>query len=477
MKIEEATKQLIRSSAHMLASGMKLQEVADAMGCSTETIRTLKFHHSNLWAREAMMAKHRRQLDKLKGHAQEKTPGGPDIGLGISRSGPRRQRIRKRGTDCGAYRRDQLWLTWNDQGAGPASIFARWNAMTDEQRIKECPGAWRTVRTRSVVSGAIIRARSERGGNDRDSWQAALEPPEKTLKGIRTATALSAAGLSWAEIAARMGVGVGTIHYYRDDHAETWRAEYDRAMQIAVEVVRREAGTDAILIDPREYIRRARACLRWTKAAGQELFAPGSAPTICSFLKSYVLPIRLSEASEASKELYEGTADLWAAFTGDPPLTAISCETLAQFKACLQRMPGKRRGMAMSPNTVRKHLKYVQMILDKAGPPGYRNRDAAGIISTSPPWIKPPRAEDRLPRFVNAELLGMAYNGAVAMEEPRLAGVKARLGGGRFWLSRLIVSSAGGRSSKCGWTKLAGTVAGLTCRPKDSSRAAARPFT
>ena len=268
------------------------------------------------------------------------------------------------------------------------------------------------------------------------SWLAACEPPEHTLKGIRTATALAAAGLTWREIAAKMDVTLATIHYWRDDHAETWRQEYARAMEAAVVLIQSQAGTDAVLTDPQEYIRRARACQRWTKAAGVELFGADEAPTVSTFYRDYYLPVRLADNPEPTKIQYQETVDLWAAITGDPPLKDISCEMLARFKTCLQRMQGLKRFTRMSPNTVRKHLKHLQILLDKAGPPGYRNRDAAGIISIIPPWIKPPRSEDKLPRIVTPELLSQVYLATVAMEEPRLPGVK----GPAWWKTLLVVA-------------------------------------
>jgi len=242
--------------------------------------------------------------------------------------------------------------------------------------------------------------------------------------------------MTWPEIAERMGVTIGTVHYWRDDHAETWRLEYARAMEAAVLLVQSQAGTDAILTDPQEYIRRARTCQRWTKAAGRELFTAGEAPTVATFYQTYYLPIRLADNPEPTKVQYQGTVKLWVAITGDPPLKDVSCEMLARFKTCLQKMQGLNRFTRMSPNTVRKHLKHLQILLDKAGPPGYRNRDAAGIISTIPPWIKPPRSEEKLPRIVTQELLGLVYTAAVVMEEPRFPGVKAPA----WWKALLAVA-------------------------------------
>ena len=261
-------------------------------------------------------------------------------------------------------------------------------------------------------------------------------PSQKTQDNIRKATALAAAGLDRAAICAAMQIPLTTLHAWHDEYPELWKIELDRAMEAAVVIVQSQAGTDAILEDPEAFIRRARACQRWTKTVGRELFPVGEAPTLSTFHATYYVPVRLADCAEVTKEQYQGTLDLWVAITGDPPLKDISCEMLARFKACIQKMRGLKPGTRIASNTVRKHLKHVQILLDKAGPPGYRNRDAAGIIPTSPAWIKPPRIEERIPRFIAPELLGQVYLATVAMEEPRLPGIKAPA----WWKALLVIA-------------------------------------
>ena len=71
----------------------------------------------------------------------------------------------------------------------------------------------------------------------------------------------------------------------------------------------------------------------------------------------------------------------WGRVTGDPPLAEISTQTLLRFREkLLQAMGGKQPGSTQSPTTVRKTLRHVQAVLDKAGPAGPRNRDAANLI-------------------------------------------------------------------------------------------------
>lgn len=250
-------------------------------------------------------------------------------------------------------------------------------------------------------------------------------PPEKTREQIRRASALVAAGLSKAEIAEKMAVSLGTVNHWRDTYALTWQEEYSRAMEAAVILIRSQAGTDQVLEDPAAYIRRAQACERWGRKNNQPLFPVPEAPTISSFYETYFKPVRIADSPAPTRKAYEGTISIWCLLTGNPPLKEINVEMLARFKACLQKMRGKCRVGNMAPNTVRKHLRQLQTFLDKAGPPGPRNRDAASVIPGPVPWVKPPRPEEKLPKIITPELLGQVYLATVAMEEPRLPGVKA----------------------------------------------------
>ena len=209
--------------------------------------------------------------------------------------------------------------------------------------------------------------------------------------GIRQATAMVAAGLSQDEIAAALNVPATTIHSWRTDHRKLWDEELARAMETALVLVRSQAGTDKVEEDPATYICRARLCERWARENGRELFPAGEDPTLSSFYATYYLPVRLSDAAEPTKKLYRGTVRLWSLITGDPPLKTIGPELLSRFKNCLERMRGLKPIARMSVNTVRKHLCHLQVLLDKSGPPGFKNRDAAGIIPGPVPWIKPPR--------------------------------------------------------------------------------------
>lgn len=65
-----------------------------------------------------------------------------------------------------AYGRDHLFLTWSAEGLTPAAIRDRWNALSDDERRRVCPAAWRRVRTgesgRNVLKQAIWKAKKEK---------------------------------------------------------------------------------------------------------------------------------------------------------------------------------------------------------------------------------------------------------------------------------------------------------------------------
>ncbi len=159
-------------------------------------------------------------------------------------------------------------------------------------------------------------------------------------------------------------------------------------------------------------------------ANGQALFPADESPTVGSFYATYYLPVRLADSPAVTKAAYEGTIRLWQLLSGDPPLAEVTTEALARFKAALQKMRAKARVGYMAANTVRKHLRHLQSVLDLAGPPGRYHRDAAGILAASP-WVRPPRAEQKEPRTVSQEILSDVYLATVSMEEPRFPGVKA----------------------------------------------------
>ncbi|HVX16241.1 MAG TPA: tyrosine-type recombinase/integrase [Pirellulales bacterium] len=240
---------------------------------------------------------------------------------------------------------------------------------------------------------------------------------------IAQAATMQANGKPLNEIAAALDVKTPSISDWRIRHPTLWDKAHSRAMEANLLLVRELAGTEAVLRDPGESLARARSAERWCKQAGERLLPPAAEMTLCRFYETYYKPNCLAGNRSKSFERYEWVMRAWQLFTGDPPLVQITTETLATFRDAISRLPGRRRLGYTSPNTVRCCLRHLQAVLDKSGPPGRRNRDAAGLLQVVP-WIKPPRELINPPRHVSLEDLSAVYIATACMEKPILAGIK-----------------------------------------------------
>lgn len=109
-----------------------------------------------------------------------------------------------------------------------------------------------------------------------------------------------------------------------------------------------------------------------------------------------------------------------------PPLDEITIEHLAAWRAWLL----ERHEIP----TVNKHLRELAAVLNKAGPPGPRNRDALGALAAAP-WVRPLRWQRELPRAVDVDELGKLYAAAdVALHPTKSAAT---------WWRAWIVAAAG----------------------------------
>ena len=160
-----------------------------------------------------------------------------------------------------------------------------------------------------------------------------------------------------------------------------------------------------------------------------------SAATLTVFYQRYFRVARLSDASPRTIEKYDTTLATWAKLTGDPPMGQITVETLLHFREALKASPGKLPGSMRSLNTVRGALTHLQAVLDKAGPAGPRNRDAAGILPGPAPWVKRPRSVEKMPPIIKAETLRAIYAAAGRMTEPCVPDVPAA----KWWEALICV--------------------------------------
>ncbi len=124
----------------------------------------------------------------------------------------------------------------------------------------------------------------------------------------------------------------------------------------------------------------------------------GLSPSISlwEFYRRYFLPeyLEVRGAADRSRRQYEETLQFWREYTGDPPLVEIDQRTCGQFVRALN---GRLwRGKPLSPNTVRKHCRHLQVIFDRTGPRSRHNRLGAELLD-SPPWLEMPPPREKLP--------------------------------------------------------------------------------
>jgi integrase len=276
-------------------------------------------------------------------------------------------------------------------------------------------------------------AYSAAAGRVATAIEAARQAVEEDLQAaMKRAVELQAYGKSLARIEREDGIRAQQIVRWQTEHSEQWAALEHQAFAAVqsqthagvIEKVRKMAGTDAILQDPDTYLSMADAADKWTKARGESLFATDGEMTLTRFFDEWYKPQRLFQASPGTLKLWECRLKRWRLLTGNPPLTAITPGVLAKFRDALMRTSGQKKNVPASSATVRSALRLIQAVLDKAGPPGRGNRDAAGILPT-PPWVRPPREEQLIPKTIRLELLGAVYAAAVSMRWPKLPGIDA----------------------------------------------------
>ena len=254
---------------------------------------------------------------------------------------------------------------------------------------------------------------------------------------VAKAAALYASGKAFKDIAAEIGAAETTVASwpYKRSTRPLWEAATERAMERIAAAVRARAGTDAVLADVDQFLALAGTCERWHNKQGTSIFPDGEKITLPRFYEEYYKPVRLGDASKDTVKWHELLLRRWVLLTGNPPLDEITSIHLARFRDCLLASRGLRGTRPMSPNTVWGYMAFIQGLLDKAGPPRHRNRDAAGIIDRVP-WAKPPRKLRRVPRIAESDELSALYNAAACMEMPDVPGVKPPA----WWKALLVVA-------------------------------------
>jgi len=270
-----------------------------------------------------------------------------------------------------------------------------------------------------------------------------IEDRNKQL--IIDAVRLVAKGYSYARAAKELDTTKDRINWFRRTYRELWQELLQKEQDAIVKTVRAAAGTDAILADPDLYFLMVKSAEKITGERGEPLFnrklarRPSSAQvdprgeqTLSEFFENYYVP--LSTATKESMYQVRLAITRWRQATGDPPLREIDSAMLARFKKFLSSLRGVRSYKLATPRTVKGRLVYVQSVLDKAGQPGPRNRDAAGVLDRVP-WIRPPKVPQPVPKIVSAEHLSDCYLAAVGMEAPKIDGFKPAA----WWRALLVL--------------------------------------
>jgi integrase len=169
---------------------------------------------------------------------------------------------------------------------------------------------------------------------------------------------------------------------------------------------------------------------------GEELFPTDGKRTLSTFYRDWYVPMRLSDASQRTKEGMELALRFWARLTGDPALSEITPATLVKYRDCLATLDRVNRPGKLSTQTVGTRLRHIQVLLNKAGPPGYRNRDAAGFIVGPVPWIKPPRMVLPPPKNVSLDYLSKLYLAAGDVTSP----LGIEFGAATWWRTFLVMA-------------------------------------
>ena len=305
--------------------------------------------------------------------------------------------------------------------------------------LKQRIGEHRSVDPSENLNALWLQRRKTADGWKETAIGSRRSDPTITTPEIQAAIAKVAALLAYGDTipqaAEKLKVPAKRIDEWRRRHPDLWRFCRDQAEKNVVEIVKAIAGTDAVFKDPDAFVAMADRADRWAKKAGMDLFPPGSEPTLSTFFESFYRPMCLADARQGTINLYRGTLKKWRFATKDPPVAAITAETLVFFRDFCSKLRGIKSYTRATLATIAGEMRRIQCLLDKAGPPSRGNRDAAGLILT-PPWIKPVRIQQKLQRVIPPEALKLLYDSTAGMDWPRVPGIKAPA----WWKALLIVA-------------------------------------
>ena len=300
----------------------------------------------------------------------------------------------------------------------------------------ECLAKDRGEQLRSVTRERKASQSQESKQRQPRQYTTANAPADDVAEKMGKAAYLFTCGKTTAEVAEEIGITPAAIHYYRTRWKDTWQTLLDKAAANLMRAVRAMADTDKILDDPDQYLRMAHRADRLAAKKGVELFpAADGELTLCKFYTEWYLPNRLGDGREKTKEAYRNALQHWRLLTGDPPVKQITTETIARFRDALLKKRGLSRRRRMSANSARTYMRHIQVLLDKLGQPGPRNRDAVGVLDRVP-WAKPPREVEHIPKTVTIERMSACIQATAIMEVPVVPGIKPPA----WWRALFIVA-------------------------------------
>lgn len=122
--------------------------------------------------------------------------------------------------------------------------------------------------------------------------------------------------------------------------------------------------------------------------------------TLRSWYERHFLSLFQPDVRQRTINEYQFTLTKWEKLTCNPMITALTSLTLAEFRSKLSGI--------VAAGTVNKHLRHVNHLLAKAGPPGPSNRDAMNLLSTIP-WVKQLRTFQKKPRAATLQAITTFY--------------------------------------------------------------------
>lgn len=138
------------------------------------------------------------------------------------------------------------------------------------------------------------------------------------------------------------------------------------------------------------------------------------------FFQTWYIPHRLHDSPPSTIESYRITIGLWEQVFGTIPLAEVKSWHMERFRACIAER--KTRRGKVSPNTVRRHLRHLQTIIDAAGPCQRRRDECAGLIEQVP-YVRPPRPLYRDPVAASIEAVVATYNACQFAYFPQIQGI------------------------------------------------------